>query len=627
MSSPDSHPRVFLVAPLLALACLDISAAGELEQVVVTGRKPATAEGDSLHGFTSYVNLEQDLSSPVNLASVVDRQPGVAFSGQGGLFQTVSIRGLSRQRVGNFFMDVPLLSERRAGTAASFIDPGMVREIELVRGPATTAYGSGNIGGLVRSRPAPVSGVRGQLSWGGSGRENGQLLGVGGEAAYAVVSRRASDRAETPDGTPLNTEFEQYNLLAGGNFETGRARYELVSLASYGKDIGKSNNRFPDERVTSYPQERHWLSQLSRQGERSTGSLYFHYQDLETAVLRPAERLDTVASSALDFGARYASNWRDDSPWHWGVEYMGRRGVESEEWSTPVGQGRGPVQQTLDASQDELAFFLEGRKRWHEVELTGGLRYTTQRQDASGWSSVSEQLWSGYLGGTWEIDESWRLSAEIARGARIANLSEKYFSGTTGRGVVFGNPQLDSEIADSLDIGLIREGDRSRVELHVFRFWLDGFIERVTLGEDELSFRNQDGGHIAGADFITAWELRPGLEFQLGGHYQDGETGDGLPLQDVSPNAVSAGLRFSGSRWRWSIDYRHRFDKRDVGEGEQPVGSADLLSLAVSRDLSDRLSVTLWGRNLLDDSYLITTDDLSTEGETAAIGLELSWRS
>ena len=193
--------------------------------------------------------------------------------------------------------------------------------------------------------------------------------------------------------------------------------------------------------------------------------------------------------------------------------------------------------------------------------------------------------------------------------------------------MVCGNPQLAPETADSIDLGLIREADRSRIEVHVFRFWLDEFIERVTVGEDELSFRNQDGGHIEGLDFITAWELRAGLELQLGGHYQRGETGDGLPLQDVSPNVVSAGLRFTGDRWRWSLDYRHRFDKRDTGEGEQPVGSADLLSLTVSRDLSDRLSVTFWGRNLLDDRYLLTTDELSTEAETAAVGLELSWRS
>ena len=122
--------------------------AGELEQVVVSGRKPVAADGEDVHGFTSYTRMDELLTAPANLAEVVNKQPGVAYTGQGGLFQTVSIRGLARQRVGSYFLDIPLLSERRAGTAASFIDPKMLGSVELVRGPASTSYGAGNIGSL-----------------------------------------------------------------------------------------------------------------------------------------------------------------------------------------------------------------------------------------------------------------------------------------------------------------------------------------------------------------------------------------------------------------------------------------------------------------------------------------------
>ncbi len=601
--------------------------AADLEQVIVTGRKPAAADGGHLHGFTSYTDMARLMASPVNLATLMDRQPGVAFNGQGGLFQTVSIRGLARQRVGNFFMDIPLLSERRAGTASSFIDASMLSGVELVRGPATTAYGSGNIGGLIRSHPAEFSGMNARLAWGGTGDENAQFFGFGNGRVFGAISRRASDNAETPEGELLNTQFEQSNLLAGGSHETAQAVYELVSLFSYGRDIGKSNNRYPDQQIASYPREQHWLTQLSRASDGYSASVYFHYQDLETTVLRPAQRRDTVVSSALDFGARYASNWGDDRDWRWGAEYMGRRNVESEEWRTEVGAAKGPKQQTLAAEQDELAVFLEGRREWRQLTATAGLRFTGQHQNARGWSSVDEQLLSGYLGAAWALDSNWRATAELARGARVANLSEKYFSGTTGRGTVVGNPLLDPELADSIDVGLLRETVRSRVEVHLFHFWLDDFIERVAVGTDTLSFRNQDGGRLKGMDFVAAWELTPGWELQLGGHYQEGDNHGGGELQDVSPNQLSAGLQYEGNGWRWSLDYRHRFSKGRVGEGEQPVGDANLLSLMVSRELSESLSLTLWGRNLFNESYLITTDELSTNAEKVAFGIELSWRS
>lgn len=621
----DSTARAAL--PLAAMTLSVMLTAAEIEQVVVTGRKPLAADGGHLHGFTSYTNLDQLMSVPLNLASLMEREPGVAFNGQGGLFQTVSIRGLARQRVGNFFMDIPLLSERRAGTASSFIDPSMLSGVELVRGPATTAYGSGNIGGLIRSRPAMFSGLHARLGWGGTGDENAQFLGFGNGRVYGGISRRASDDTETPAGEVLNTQFEQYNILAGGRHETANAVYELVSLVSHGRDIGKSNNRYPDLQIANYPREQHWLTQLSRVSDGATASVYFHHQDLETAVLRPAERLDTVVSSALDFGARYARDWGEDRRWRWGVEYMGRRNVESQEWRSEIDGPRGPKQQTLAAEQDELAAFLEARREWHQLTATAGLRLTVQHQNARGWSPVDEQLWSGYLGAAWAFDGPWRATGELARGARVANLSEKYFSGTTGRGTVVGNPLLNPEIADSLDIGLLRETDRSRIELHLFHFWLDDFIERVAVGTDALSFRNQDGGRLRGLDFVAGWNLAPDWKVQLGGHYQEGDKRGGGALQDVSPNQLSAGLGYEGHPWRWSLDYRHRFSKQRVGAGEQPVGDANLLSVAVSRDLSASLSLTLWGRNLLNETYLITTDELSTAAEKIAFGIELLWRS
>ena len=344
---------------LLLLAASGPSASwgqsGQLENVVVVGRKPVGAGGAQLHGFASFVSLDEQQVVPQNVAQLVARQPGVAYNGQGGQLQTVSVRGLSRQRVGSYFLDIPLLTERRAGSAASFIDPNMLQAVELVRGPASTAYGSGNIGGLLRSLPqtGPLSELR--FGWGGSGNENNQLLRLGGELGYLALSRRAADNAETPDGEPLHTEHEQYNLLLGGAQQTDAARYELVALLADGSDIGKSNSRYPDQRVTSYPEERHWLTQLSRVTERSLTAVFAQSQELETRVLRPGERRDEVNSSSLDFGARYVHGTPGDVGWRGGVDYLGRRDVDIDEQRFPSGE---PPEGTRAALRGEQAASL-----------------------------------------------------------------------------------------------------------------------------------------------------------------------------------------------------------------------------------------------------------------------------
>ena len=144
-----------LLLPLAAQ--VNTSQAAVQEEVLVTGRKQVLGDsGDSL-SFISITDASQVAAPPQTIAELAVSQPGVAYTGQGGLFQTLAIRGLSRDRVGSFYLDIPLLTERRAGTAASFVDPFMLQDLQIIRGPATTHYGSGNLAGVIALRPASVS--------------------------------------------------------------------------------------------------------------------------------------------------------------------------------------------------------------------------------------------------------------------------------------------------------------------------------------------------------------------------------------------------------------------------------------------------------------------------------------
>jgi hypothetical protein len=72
---------------------------------------------------------EESTAPPGRLTELVAELPGVAENGQGGIFQTYSIRGVSRLRVLTLIAGMRIVGERRAGVSASlrFGGPGWGR--------------------------------------------------------------------------------------------------------------------------------------------------------------------------------------------------------------------------------------------------------------------------------------------------------------------------------------------------------------------------------------------------------------------------------------------------------------------------------------------------------------------
>jgi iron complex outermembrane receptor protein len=595
-----------------------------METVHIVARKLASAEGEALFSHNTPADPRDTATPPANIADLVGSQPGLSFTGQGGLFQTVSIRGLSRQRIGSFYLDIPLLTERRAGTAASFIDPTLIDRVTVVRGPATSQYGSGNMGGILLSQPRWTTGVAATLGWADGSEENLQHLAVGSDRLQAAISHRGADQGRTASGESLNSGFDQYNLALGARRPGENIDLRFDTLLSYGDDIGKSNNLFPDSRVTDYPRERHWLGQLTLEAPAWRGAAWYHYQDLTTRVVRLEQRRNEVDSESLDFGG----NLFLTLPWQGlrlGLDYLARRGVEADESQRDFADGATRHWDILDADQDEVALVLDAATDFSRLTLAGGLRASYIDQRARRGPDESEGFFSGFAGVSWQATDQLTLSAELASGTRMPNLSERYFSGTTGRGEVRGNPDLDPETALNLELGGSWQNDRTRVELHAFYTDIDDFIERVQVTDNLLSFRNMGSGEIVGAEALLEHRLGDHWRMVLSGHLQEGEDNRGDTLADLSPARLGGRLYYDGGRWQGQLAYDYRFSHDDVANTETPVDAAGLLSARLSYRLREGLSLQLWGRNLLDDSYRVSTDDLATEGEERTIGILLRW--
>jgi outer membrane receptor protein involved in Fe transport len=209
---------------------------------------------------------------------------------------------------------------------------------------------------------------------------------------------------------------------------------------------------------------------------------------------------------------------------------------------------------------------------------------------------------------------------------RFPSLSERYFNGTTGRGTVLGNPELDPEHSVSLEMGIDGNFAATQLELRTYYMTIEDFITRVAVAPDTLSFQNTDQGNIAGIEFNLRQGIGQNSVLSIGGHYLEGEDKSGDALQDIAPNKLNAALDHQSTHWSGHLLYDYRFAKQDVASTEQAVDSAQLLSAKLSWNMGSRTTLSLWGRNLLDDVYWISTDTLSTRGEERAFGLHLGWR-
>ncbi len=586
----------------------------DLLKVEVTARQPHHLI--SLSDIIPQQQLLNDTSfSTDNIASLLANSPAVSSNGQGGLFQSINIRGFSRWRINTQIEGIPIYTERRAGSAAEFLPPAFVSDAYLTAGAASTQLGSGAIGGgidLMLQAPQQNSL---QLNHGVS-NDYREILMMGANKSKSLgwmANHRHANNNKDANNRPIQDRFEQHSLALRITASNEMLQEGLLVLSA-ANNIAKANADDPTERFTLYPKNNHLLGKL--QFNWHNAMVYFHQTQLDTSVIRPEERINQLSNKALSWGVHlHNSVGHEDWPLFWRLGLDVRSGVKATESETNYQGIQHFLLTNLNAAQWEAYVAAETQKQISTGLLVTGIRLAHQSQKDTGEKhSAHEQNISAFVGYRLELANYWHLAAYLSNAYRVPSLTERYYDGTTPRGTVSGDTELNPESAVNQEINLAYDNNSFSWAISLFRQQIDDYIERITVNSELRQYQNLQQAHIQGVSYQSQysfdwsdfhWQMR------MAGQWLHGEDNNHQAIADIVPARHRLSLSLFGEDWQSFIAVTHRQASNHEVPGELPTKSVTTLELGYNLNASDNLALSVNVSNLSNAQYVVSRDDLA----------------
>ena len=605
-----------------------------IEVMQVSGSRNHLLSSQLVDNAMSSIELIDMASVNPTIADWLVKVPSISLNGQGGLFQSYSIRGFSRARIRTEVDGIPIITDRRAGNSASFINSELLARIDIQQGPSATLYGSEAMGGVINLISAELDTKKFTVSTQSDDQASNTALLWGGEKWQSGIAYRHANQARAADNTVLDSGFAQRSALFKFSHSWQDFTVNASSIVSQGSDIGKSSSLFPSDRVVQYPNDKHWLSQMSLQkGQDWFVQFYQHYQNWDTDTVRIGNRRNLTEYQSHTLGTLALASLKAlGGQGRLGVEWLARRGVKIEESEFSLSGSQLFAQPLVDGKQDNLALFSDWHWQWQnwQVDFGGRVDHITQTQFIGKQSRDDQQL-SASARLSYQPNALHTLSAEMATGFRFPTLSELYFAGETPRGTTLGNPELAPEQSRGVQLNWQYQINPAwSADVAAYYYDLDDYIERFTAQTDAderfRSYRNIGQADIQGIEASLRWQGQGGLSMQWLGHYQRGEDKQGTTLADLTPAKLSW-----HSQWQWrGIELSQQVtwlkNQSEVGSGEVPRAHQWLWEVSLSKPLSAQLSLHLYGKNLTDELALASADEDAPLIQGRNVGVKLEYQ-
>jgi iron complex outermembrane receptor protein len=490
------------------------------------------------------------------------------------------------------------------------IDLDLIERVEVIRGPASSVYGTSAFFGVInivtRSASSMTSGAR---LLAGSGRERGgsaTLAGQAGDSGYwylratridsrgtDIVLGQAADRlpfggrASGVDGSELTRVFARaifgaWRLTAGDARRTQDAGFGL-----YGSDFGAPQSFVRDRQSFG---DLRWDGSVGLVTDVTLRAYVARYSYGDTMPF--AGEGTTGATDGRWAGTELQLTHRLSA----GHRLLG--GIEAQRDSQlRQSQATDALGLVLDdrRSGSRLGVFVQDDIEWSAAWSTSaGLRYDRYR----GGEQASPR-------GALIFRPDGRSALKLVAGSafRAPNAYERYYAFD---GLYAANPALNAERIATVDLDYSTLlGDRTRLGVGAYRYRASDLIAQALNADGLLQFVNLASASAHGVDAEVEHELRRGLRLRGVWSWQRLSDAHGEPIDNSPSHVVKAAVlwRIAGAGWTLGTE-AVRVDRRRSFAGQVPAyvqTNVTLASPVARRGLDLSLSVfNLFDRDIQD---------------------------
>ena len=585
--------RAFAAAVLLSpLPVLAQASVPQLDTVVVTASRAPQLIDEALGDITVIDREMLQNAGSDSLTTILRRQPGVQVTDTGGR-QTpggVMLRGANPNHTLVLIDGMRINGSIQGGVNWGALDPAAIERVEILRGAASSLYGSDAIGGVINIVTRKGSSDRPLAAWAD--------IGLGSHETFKAATgfsgaARGWDYSLTASMAESNGYSTTTPEAAFGNHhpdDDGYSQHTLAGSAGYrwatGQHLGASfYNSYLDGDYDS-GEWSHPAYALTRQQAYSITSTNELTRNWES-VLRFG--LSEESYDDRGWGTTFSSLQRLYS-WQHNIRLAEHQKVSAYVERIEERPRHSAGMEVTRRDTNAVGAVYTGRFGRHNLQAS-------VRNDNI--SAYGNEV-TGGLGYDFDLTDTWTIGIAGNTGFHAPSFSDLYYPGSE-------NPELQPEKSRNIEARVGYRKNGLRVDATLYQNKL-----RDLLAWDNSTFRmeNIDRATLRGLTLAAeyAWDattLRGSADFLR-------------PRNDVTGETL---LR--RARQHYSMGVEHRFDALKVGAefeftgkrddtGVDPItfastrttlGGYSLVNFTAAYDFSEKASVQLRWNNVFDKKY------------------------
>ncbi len=605
-------------------------------------------------------------NSTLNVPDIITLEPSVSLAGQ-GYHRAPSIRGLARKRIIVMVDGERISSERNVGASGTFVNPSDIKDIEILRGPYSTLYGSDAIGGVVNIITQDYKKPLTNKYVGGAFKINYRSICKGYNVNLLLNNkitdkffihltagkRKANSYKDALGKEMMGTNFDENSFSAKLTFKPNlHHKLQFNTLISKADSIGKP--AFSDSLNALHPEDDHYKFGINYQWEsiapwfpkmtikasshkHKITARIFNYRSIQYRrvinqnknlyntdyvyqhdfyfIVKPQLKilagLDFYQRDNIHIDEQKKSYLYEPNNQQFYIGELAYYGPHDTTINNSYQRSLGVFAQTNYSLSKKI--FLSCGLRWNAFNTLVNLVKTTQTgppydygKDLHETKTKSDKAFSSNLGISFMPVQNINITTNIGQAFRVPSTKELFINTMTPGGMNFCNPDLIPEKSFNIDFGLkLRNQENNSLYISFFRNKINNMI---ILKWDSLhatgKFNNRNA-LIYGGELSFNYKFIERLLISGNISYINGYDDNDEVLMDIPPLQVNFETRYFIKPYKLNVAIEGKYSAKQnkVAIGDVPTDAFVVFDFISGWKINKYFKLNFSIKNILNRDY------------------------